>query len=100
MVSTSVALCNGLIMPWLPHDQVKALQIPVIDLPNDPGLGKQAKKPVVPTGNANPGKPFVIPSDASNDLKKARLAGEKLLNVITEMKPLISSTQKRNTQYK
>ena len=36
----------------------------------------------------------------SNDLKKARLAGEKLLNVITEMKPLISSTQKRNTQYK
>jgi len=59
-------LAQAYILPWLPEEQVKTLQIP--SLASDDPKTAGARKPVN-TGGAS--KPLSFPSEANADLKKA-----------------------------
>ncbi len=81
LVAICVAQAKGLMMPWLPEEQVKPFLVPVVADPNNSSNDKLKKdaKPnaVVPP----PIKTFSIPPEASSDLKKALEVKFFLLNL-------------------
>ena len=72
-----MALATGLMMPWLPVEQPKTLQIPNMSA-EGAGSNDKARKPSANTKktqtaltSAPQSKAFAIPSEAVADLKKA-----------------------------
>ena len=66
LVAVCVGLAQAYVLPWLPEEQAKALQIPTLasDDPKTAGARKVAN-----TGGQS--KPLSFPSEANADLKKA-----------------------------
>ena len=81
-----MALATGLMLPWLPEDQIKQLQIPNLDLKslnNEPGTTGKPAKAKVAMANATVlasslNKGFSIPSEGNSDMKKALEVIKKL----------------------
>ena len=70
LVAICVSQSKGLMMPWLPEEQIKSLQVPVVFDPNSSNDKLKKDLKPNPTG-APPVKTFSIPPEASADLKKA-----------------------------
>ncbi len=76
LVAVCVALANGLIAPWLPHEHMRALQIPSLTSEvgaNQTGKADEKKRTttISQPAAATVAKPFVMTSEASSDFKKA-----------------------------
>ena len=73
LVAICVAQARGLMMPWLPEEQVKSLQMPVVAETSAQVDTKQPpqKKEVKPNPAVVTVKTFSVPPEASGDLKKA-----------------------------
>jgi hypothetical protein len=77
MVSICVALAQGLMIPWVPVEQVKTYEIPNIGLElinsNDKNRKSSAtpKKTTTAVSTTVQTKAFTLPQEAMSDLKKA-----------------------------
>ena len=96
LVFITIALANGLMMPWLPADQVKQLQVPSIGDANqtasagEGGKGATNKSPTrkdnktdkaAAAAAAATKNVFSIPSEANADIRKALEICENAMNV-------------------
>ena len=72
MCAVCVALAQGLMIPWLPADQVQSLKIPNLESETEKPekARKSAGKKTTAAAPAAKGG-FTIPAEAAADLKKA-----------------------------
>lgn len=76
LVAVTVALANGLMQNWLPREQVKSLQVPVLGFESSTAAANEKhnrKANMIATGAANPQVKiqFTLTTEAQNDIKKA-----------------------------
>jgi len=85
LVSICVALAKGLMMPWLPVEQVKPMLIPNLEIETDTKDKQGRKSPTKKSTTAAPvvatSKAFTLPAEALIDVKKALEITEYALNV-------------------
>lgn len=92
LVAVCVALSNGLISPWLPVEQQKALEVPILNPLGAEGADKaqandnKASKQAAKLANASQAamsqvKQFTMTSEASSDFKKALEICDYAMNV-------------------
>ena len=70
LVAICVGLAKGLMVPWLPEELVKPLQIPTA-VDNQIDFNKNKKSNMPGAGQNAYGKPFSVPNEANADIKKA-----------------------------
>jgi hypothetical protein len=77
----SIALTLGLMQNWLPHEQIKSLQIPnLADTSNQDKDAKKIKEKATEKSNA-PNKLFTVSNEGNNDFKKALEVVDYAMNV-------------------
>ncbi|CAF0832143.1 unnamed protein product [Brachionus calyciflorus] len=84
LVTISVALSTGLMQTWLPQDQIKSLQIPIL-----PDLSQVDKRKQI---GAPPSKPITIPPEGISEFKKALEICDYVMNVTNgdDLKDVVS----------